>query len=233
MNGRRRDGRGEFLFELESRVSEMMEPPSRILVQAPAQQALDWLGCVWRQRAPVWIASQNRGDRVRDRAEVFEAATAGDISKSTHPNAQMSARPVDRLAARLFGTHVGGGAENHSRLSHRSGGDRGRHRQTRRRGAHGFHRLREAEVQDLHRAVLSNLHVRGLQISVDDAQLVCGFEGLGDLLRNRQRVVDWDRALRNALRQVLSLDQFHHERGRAPAFFQPVDAGDVRVVQRC
>ena len=33
-------------------------------------------------------------------------------------------------------------------------------------------------------------------------------------------------------RQVLALDQFHDEGRRAPALFQAVDAGDVRMVQR-
>ena len=59
----------------------------------------------------------------------------------------------------------------------------------------GLHRLRQAEVQHLHRAVLANLDVGGLQIAMDDPLLVRGFERLGDLLRDRQRFVDRDRAL--------------------------------------
>ena len=46
-------------------------------------------------------------------------------------------------------------------------------------------------------------------------------------LRDRQRLVDRDRAARDALREILALDQFHHERGDATAFFKPVD------VRRC
>ena len=34
-------------------------------------------------------------------------------------------------------------------------------------------------------------------------------------------VGDWD-----------NLDEFHHEGGHSPALFEPVDAGDVRVIQR-
>ena len=37
---------------------------------------------------------------------------------------------------------------------------------------------------------------------------------------------------RDALRQIVALDEFHHERGHAPAFFEPVDGGDVRMIQR-
>ena len=34
------------------------------------------------------------------------------------------------------------------------------------------------------------------------------------------------------MRQIVALDEFHHEGGHAPAFFQAVDGRDVRVVQR-
>ena len=34
------------------------------------------------------------------------------------------------------------------------------------------------------------------------------------------------------LRQVVALDQLHHEGGHAVGFFQPVDRGDVRMIQR-
>jgi hypothetical protein len=34
---------------------------------------------------------------------------------------------------------------------------------------------------------------------MDDALLVCGFQRLGDLLRDRQCLVEWNRAARDAL----------------------------------
>jgi hypothetical protein len=40
------------------------------------------------------------------------------------------------------------------------------------------------------------------------------------------------RGPRRALREVVALDEFHHEGGQAPAFFEAVDRGDVRMVQR-
>ena len=46
---------------------------------------------------------------------------------------------------------------------------------------------------------------------MDDPLLVRGFERLGDLLRDRQRFVERDRAARDALRQIVALDEFHHE----------------------
>ena len=44
-----------------------------------------------------------------------------------------------------------------------------------------------------------------------DPLLVRGFERLGDLLRDRQRFVERNRAAGDALRQVVAFDQFHHE----------------------
>ena len=67
---------------------------------------------------------------------------------------------------------------------------------------------------------------------MDDALLVRGFERLRNLLRDRQRLLDRDRAARNALRQIVALDEFHHERRDARALFESVDGGDVRMIQR-
>ena len=47
-----------------------------------------------------------------------------------------------------------------------------------------------------------------------------------------KRLVERHRAARDALRQIVALDEFHHERGHAPAFFEAVDGGDVRMIQR-
>ena len=47
-----------------------------------------------------------------------------------------------------------------------------------------------------------------------------------------QRLVERDRAFSDPLREIVALDQFHHEGGHAPAFFQAVDSRDVRVIQR-
>ena len=70
--------------------------------------------------------------------------------------------------------------------------------------AEWFHHLRQPEVEHLHRAVGPDLDVRGLEIAMDDALLVRGFERVGDLPRDRQRFVD--RASRHAdsLRQIVA-----------------------------
>ena len=66
---------------------------------------------------------------------------------------------------------------------------------------------------------------------MDDALLVCGFECLGDLLRDWQRFINRDRAARNALRQVLALDEFHHQRREVGCLLESVDRGDVGMVE--
>ena len=54
-------------------------------------------------------------------------------------------------------------------------------------------RLRQSEVQHLHRAVGAHLDVRGLEIAMNDPLLVGGLQGFGDLPRDRQRVVERER----------------------------------------
>ncbi len=81
-------------------------------------------------------------------------------------------------------------------------------------------------------AFTPHFDVRRLEIAVNDVLLVRRFERLSDLLRDGQRFIKGDRAACNALGQVVAFDEFHHERGDAPALFQAVYGGNVRVVQR-
>ena len=67
---------------------------------------------------------------------------------------------------------------------------------------------------------------------MDHAGLVRSLQRLGDLLRDGQCLVDWDRSLGDAIRQRRPLDQFEHQRLGAFSLFQPVDVPDVGMVQR-
>jgi hypothetical protein len=51
------------------------------------------------------------------------------------------------------------------------------------------------------------------------------------LLRDREGFVEGNRATRNALRQVVALDEFHHQRGDALARLQAEDLRDVRMIE--
>ena len=67
---------------------------------------------------------------------------------------------------------------------------------------------------------------------MDDAQFMRGFEGLRDLLRDRQRVGKRYRAMRDAVGERRALDQFEHERMRRAAVFKAIDGGDVWMIER-
>jgi hypothetical protein len=101
-----------------------------------------------------------------------------------------------------------------------------------RTGAAGrFHGLRQAEVQHLHRPVVANLDVRGLQIAMDHARLVGGLQRAGDLVGDRQRVLDRQPAAGNPLREVLALDQLHHQGADVLGLLQAMDLRDVWMVE--
>jgi len=61
----------------------------------------------------------------------------------------------------------------------------------------------------------SQLDIRGLEIAVDDPLLVGRFERLRDLPRDRQRLVDGNRPVREAIGERRSLDQLQYERLQA------------------
>jgi hypothetical protein len=110
--------------------------------------------------------------------------------------------PIDDAPFRLLRRHVRRGAENHAdarQLGRRH--HRRRLREARRAEAlrhirivaSGFsrpHRFRKPKVEDLHHAVTAHLDVGWFEIAVNDPLLVRPFERLGDLLRDRQRLVD-------------------------------------------
>ena len=95
-----------------------------------------------------------------------------------------------------------------------------------------IHRLGQTEVEHLHRAVVADLHIRRLEISMDDALLVRGLERRRDLQRDRHRVGKSDRAARDVRGQILPLDELHDECDDSVALLEAVDVRDVRMVQR-
>jgi len=96
----------------------------------------------------------------------------------------------------------------------------------------GLNGLCQSEVEHLHRAVVAYFHVGRLEIAMHDALFVRGFERLGDLSRDGQRLVDRDGALDNAICESRPVDELHHQRDNAIAFLEAVQDGDVGMVQR-
>jgi hypothetical protein len=67
---------------------------------------------------------------------------------------------------------------------------------------------------------------------VNDALGVGLLEGLGDLLRDLQGLVDGDGAFLQAVLQVRALDQLEDEERCPVRIFEAMDGRDVRVVER-
>ena len=67
---------------------------------------------------------------------------------------------------------------------------------------------------------------------MDDALVVGFLEGFGDLRGDLQCLVEGNRAACEPLLEVFALHQFERDEELPGRFLQPVDGGDVRVVQR-
>jgi hypothetical protein len=67
---------------------------------------------------------------------------------------------------------------------------------------------------------------------MDDALVVCAFQRVGDLLGDRQRLVEGDRTFGNAIGQRGPVHELEHERGHACRVFEPVDRSDMRMIER-
>jgi hypothetical protein len=66
---------------------------------------------------------------------------------------------------------------------------------------------------------------------VDDAAFVRRLECVGDLTRNRQRLVERQRAAADPRRQRFALDELHDQRTRPVGFFETVNVCDVAVIE--
>jgi len=66
---------------------------------------------------------------------------------------------------------------------------------------------------------------------MDDSAVVCGFEPFRDLFRDRQRIVERNGPADQPFSEILSVDQFHHERLDAAGVLQSVHGRDVRMIQ--
>jgi hypothetical protein len=67
---------------------------------------------------------------------------------------------------------------------------------------------------------------------MDDPLFMRGFERFGDLFRDGERLVYRDRTARDALRQIVALNELHHEGVNVTSLFESVNDCDVGVVQR-
>ena len=217
---RRREGghasRGSFcgrggIVQHDPRFADVAQPPPDVPIETPRYQTPHRHGRRRGERRPIDVLAQDRRERVGNIIALERALARQHLVE--HRAERPHVAPLVSLASlRLLWAHVRGRAENNAHPRHSGTGDR------RRRGhvcawrRDGLHRLREAEVQHFHRAVGSQLDIRGLQIAVDDPLLVGRFERLGDLPRDGQRLIEGIAPSRDAVRERRSFDQFQHER---------------------
>ena len=67
---------------------------------------------------------------------------------------------------------------------------------------------------------------------MNDTVFVGGLERLGDLARNRERLVQGQGATRDAIGKRWPVDEFKHECVHAARVFEPVDSRDIWMIQR-
>ena len=91
--------------------------------------------------------------------------------------------------------------------------------------------FRQAEVQDLHRAVGADLDVGGFQIAMDDALLMRGFDGVGDLSGDGDGVIDGNRSGGDPLRQVRTIHELHDQGLDRRTVLETVNLRDVRMIE--
>ena len=90
---------------------------------------------------------------------------------------------------------------------------------------------RQAEVHDLHRAVLEQDQVLRLHVAVDDVLRVGRGEPVGRLARHAQRVHHVEALLAvEEIQDLLAVEQLHHEVVELPLRAHVVDLQDVLVV---
>ena len=202
-----------------------MDPLRRILPETGSEPALQYGWQPVGECVPIRLETNHRTDGF-GRLAPPEWPPAGQ-----HFVEDAAERPdvgalINRPSQRLFGAHVCCRA-HHPIRRHRDG-------VVMRHGAGGGGRegLGQAEVEDLDRAVGSQLDVRGLQIPMNDALFVGGFESAGDLARQQQGFGGRNWPLRDPVRERWAFDQLQHQRLDDIVVFHPMDRADVGVIQR-
>ena len=94
------------------------------------------------------------------------------------------------------------------------------------------HGLGQTEVQDLHLVVRRDLHVGRLQIAMDDAFFMRGFQRLGNLTRHGEGLLDRHRTTLQPVGERFPLDQLHDEEVTPVGLLHAMKRGDVRMIER-
>ena len=154
-----------------------------------------------------------------------------NISNSTQPKAQMSVRLSTGLPARLLRAHVGGRAQDRCR---RACGPRAVivGASPSQLPGPGVERLGQTEVEDLDASPSGvTLMFAGFRSRWMMPLLVRGLERLGHLPGERERLVERQRAVADALGERRPFDELDDQRANAIGLLDAVDRGDVRMIE--
>ena len=165
---------------------------------------------------------QDRRDDVVGRG-TLERLAAGEHLVEHDAEGEHVRRRGDFGADQLLRSHVADRAHGHARA--------GAHE----RGcifAPVLAELGQAEIENLRVAVRRDDHVLRLDVAVDDAGLVRGGQGRGDLCADFDDVGDRHRAAANALAERLAIDHLHGDEAKVVMRADLVDVSDVRVMER-
>ena len=97
-------------------------------------------------------------------------------------------------------------------------------------GSRGIREFRQPEIEHLDDAVRRDLHVRRLQVAMDDALLVRRFERVDHLACNAKRRDK--RKPGPLLRERLAFDELEDQKSCGAGFLEAVDDRDIGVIQR-
>ena len=89
----------------------------------------------------------------------------------------------------------------------------------------------QAEIENFCRAAIDQKNVGGLDVAMNDAFDVGGFEAVGDLNADLQKFRSGDGLPGDAVLESLALEKFHGDEGTAFEFADVVNGADVRVIE--
>ena len=170
----------------QPRFADVAQAAPRLAIEAALEQPADLGRCRRWQPGEVDLGPDHIRQGVRGGLALEQPLPGEHLEQHDAEGPDVGAF-VHRRASGLFGTHVGRGAHD----------DAGPGRPAAERcrvghclGRRCFQRLGETEVEQLDAAVRQQLDVGRLEVAVDDAVLVGGFQRLGNLRGGAQRLGD-------------------------------------------
>ena len=173
------------------------------------------------------LAKENGADDVR-RGGALERRLPGQHLVQEDPQRKQVRSRIDVAAARLFRGHVVEGAHDDAV----AGLDEPRRGVVILGEALTARELCQAEVQDLHVAVDTDHHVFGLQVAMDDAGLMRGGDGLGNLHGDGERVWGVEAAALEHGPQRDAVDELRGQELHLAVVADVVHGEDVGVIER-